>query len=39
VIVDYGLLGLITVRDIIKIYPFLFDVWAEVIRIRRRPKS
>jgi CBS domain-containing protein len=39
VVVDHELLGLITVRDIIKIYPSLFDVWAEAIRIKEEAEK
>ena len=31
--------GLITVRDIIKVYPSLFDVWAEAIRIKEETEK
>jgi hypothetical protein len=33
------LVGLITVRDIVKIYPSLFDVWAEAIRIKEEAEK
>ncbi|MEM1577713.1 MAG: CBS domain-containing protein [Candidatus Pacearchaeota archaeon] len=33
------LVGFITIRDIIKIFPSLFDVWAEAIRIKEESEK
>ncbi len=39
-VVEKGkVIGMITVRDIIKIYPMLFDVWSEAIRIREEKEK
>ncbi|MEM2932643.1 MAG: CBS domain-containing protein [Candidatus Pacearchaeota archaeon] len=34
-----ALVGIITVRDIIKIFPSLFDVWAEAIRVKEESEK
>ncbi|MEM4318439.1 MAG: CBS domain-containing protein [Candidatus Pacearchaeota archaeon] len=34
-----ALVGIITIRDIIKIFPSLFDVWAEAIRVKEESEK
>ncbi|MEM1535333.1 MAG: CBS domain-containing protein [Candidatus Pacearchaeota archaeon] len=39
VVENKRLVGIITVRDIIKIFPSLFDVWAEAIRVKEESEK